>query len=289
MATSASSVWTHCSVRTFPLPFESTKTCHVNTRWPKSQFSKQVRLFCHVDWTKVNIQLVTDFIKTKPDALDYKIKQARKIIRLRESHFTNLHANSSPSFLSLRYCNLKRPLSLSLSVSLSTSVKKSQKLHSLAMALLLSYTSTITPSFTVTSSSSSSSKKPLHFLSIKTPKRQHFPTTPKTTTTAPSPPRVAAPPSVPTASEGSLQEDESDQDYRVDDEFAEESTDSKFSWRDHWYPVSLVEDLDQKMPTAFQLLGRDLVLWFDQNNKEWVAFDDKCPHRLAPLSVSCLC
>ncbi|KAF2300695.1 hypothetical protein GH714_015194 [Hevea brasiliensis] len=62
------------------------------------------------------------------------------------------------------------------------------------------------------------------------------------------------------------------------------SSDSKFSWRDHWYPVSLVEDLDPSLPTPFQLLGRDLVLWFDKASQEWVAFDDKCPHRLAPLS-----
>ncbi|KAI5666434.1 hypothetical protein M9H77_16287 [Catharanthus roseus] len=33
-----------------------------------------------------------------------------------------------------------------------------------------------------------------------------------------------------------------------------------------------------------QLLNRDLVLWFDRSNSQWVAFDDKCPHRLAPLS-----
>lgn len=71
----------------------------------------------------------------------------------------------------------------------------------------------------------------------------------------------------------------------VDEEIGEESSESKFSWRDHWYPVSLLEDLDPQLPTPFQLLGRDLVLWFDKNGQEWVAFDDKCPHRLAPLSV----
>ncbi|XP_021766392.1 pheophorbide a oxygenase, chloroplastic-like [Chenopodium quinoa] len=59
---------------------------------------------------------------------------------------------------------------------------------------------------------------------------------------------------------------------------------SKFTWRDHWYPVSLIEDLDSRVPTPFQLLGRDIVLWFDKLNNQWVAFDDKCPHRLAPLS-----
>lgn len=72
---------------------------------------------------------------------------------------------------------------------------------------------------------------------------------------------------------------------KVDEEIGEESGLSKFSWRDHWYPVSLVEDLDPLLPTPFQLLGRDLVLWNDKNTGQWVAFDDKCPHRLAPLSV----
>jgi Rieske [2Fe-2S] domain len=63
------------------------------------------------------------------------------------------------------------------------------------------------------------------------------------------------------------------------------SSDEKFSWRDHWYPVSLVEDLDPRYPIPFQLLNRDLVIWKDPNSGEWVALDDKCPHRLAPLSV----
>ncbi|WVZ55450.1 hypothetical protein U9M48_006110 [Paspalum notatum var. saurae] len=86
--------------------------------------------------------------------------------------------------------------------------------------------------------------------------------------------RVAAPPSVPgeaaEAAEPSTSEPEAGE---------------KFSWRDHWYPVSLVEDLDPSRPTPFQLLNRDLVIWKDPNSGEWVALDDRCPHRLAPLSV----
>ncbi|KAK2380197.1 protochlorophyllide-dependent translocon component 52, chloroplastic [Trifolium repens] len=70
----------------------------------------------------------------------------------------------------------------------------------------------------------------------------------------------------------------------IDEEFDDESSSSKFSWRDHWYPVSLIEDLDPSLPTPFQLLGREIVLWFDNSKSQWVAFDDKCPHRLAPLS-----
>lgn len=92
---------------------------------------------------------------------------------------------------------------------------------------------------------------------------------------------MAAPPSSPPSSD---QEDWVQVGGDEEEEFGQESSGSKFSWRDHWYPVSLIEDLDPKLPTPFQLLDRELVLWFDKKNNEWVAFDDKCPHRLAPLS-----
>ncbi|XP_021899120.1 pheophorbide a oxygenase, chloroplastic [Carica papaya] len=101
-----------------------------------------------------------------------------------------------------------------------------------------------------------------------------------------SPLRVAAPPSPPTSDQEQVNQDsvEAEENKKVGEEVGEESEGSKFCWRDHWYPVSLVEDLDPRLPTPFQLLGRDLVLWFDKGSRQWVAFDDKCPHRLAPLS-----
>ncbi|KAJ8622794.1 hypothetical protein MRB53_031323 [Persea americana] len=92
-----------------------------------------------------------------------------------------------------------------------------------------------------------------------------------------SPPlRVAATTSTPPPAFEESREEE------VEEEGKEEK--SKFLWRDHWYPVSLVEDLDPNIPTPSQLLGRDIVLWKDPNSSQWVAFDDRCPHRLAPLS-----
>ncbi|KAL9171316.1 hypothetical protein ABFS82_04G201200 [Erythranthe guttata] len=91
--------------------------------------------------------------------------------------------------------------------------------------------------------------------------------------------RVAAPPSNTTTAIS-----EEDQQKSIDPEDSDEQSSSKFSWRDHWYPVSLIEDLDPLYPTPFQLLNRDLVLWFDKSASQWVALDDKCPHRLAPLS-----
>ena len=55
-------------------------------------------------------------------------------------------------------------------------------------------------------------------------------------------------------------------------------------WRQAWYPVAYLDDLDPARPSAFTLLGDDLVLWFDRSAGSWRAFADVCPHRLVPLS-----
>ncbi len=57
-----------------------------------------------------------------------------------------------------------------------------------------------------------------------------------------------------------------------------------FDWQEVWYPVHYVEDLDKTQPTAFTLLGRDLVIWWEAKNNQWRVFEEPCPHRLAPLS-----
>lgn len=64
--------------------------------------------------------------------------------------------------------------------------------------------------------------------------------------------------------------------------FLEQEEDS-FQWTKQWYPVAVVNHLDSSHPHAIQLLGKDLVLWRDGENK-WRCFDDVCPHRLVPLS-----
>ncbi|GAV73168.1 Rieske domain-containing protein/PaO domain-containing protein [Cephalotus follicularis] len=142
------------------------------------------------------------------------------------------------------------------------------------MALLLS-TSSIATSLTARKSLSS-------FLSTRISSFSPITRSPNRTKKL-CPLHVAAPTSQTTPDQEQAKqelEEEEEESYGV----GEEDLDSKFSWRDHWYPVSLVEDLDPALPTPFQLLGRDLVLWFDKNAKQWVALDDKCPHRLAPLS-----
>lgn len=55
-------------------------------------------------------------------------------------------------------------------------------------------------------------------------------------------------------------------------------------WREHWFPVAFLKDLDRDHPTPFTLLGQDLVLWWDRQGGSWRAFEDVCPHRLVPLS-----
>ncbi|GBO56668.1 pheophorbide a oxygenase [Pseudanabaena sp. lw0831] len=57
-----------------------------------------------------------------------------------------------------------------------------------------------------------------------------------------------------------------------------------FDWQEVWYPVFYIEDLDKAKPSKFTLLERDLVIWWDRHTNAWKAFDDRCPHRLVPLS-----
>ena len=59
-----------------------------------------------------------------------------------------------------------------------------------------------------------------------------------------------------------------------------------FSWTAQWYPVSFLEDLDESQPNAFTLLGVKLALYLEKGGDggRWVALEDSCPHRRAPLS-----
>lgn len=58
----------------------------------------------------------------------------------------------------------------------------------------------------------------------------------------------------------------------------------RFDVREAWYPVYYLKDLDKTKLSRFTLLGTDLVIWWDTSEQSWRAFEDKCPHRLAPLS-----
>ena len=56
-----------------------------------------------------------------------------------------------------------------------------------------------------------------------------------------------------------------------------------FQFAKQWYPLAFLSDLYPKQPHPVELLGQRLVLWRDGRG-EWRCFEDKCPHRLAPLS-----
>ena len=56
-----------------------------------------------------------------------------------------------------------------------------------------------------------------------------------------------------------------------------------FNPQEAWYPIYFEDDLDRHKLARFTLLERDLVIWWDRSGT-WRVFEDKCPHRLAPLS-----
>lgn len=62
------------------------------------------------------------------------------------------------------------------------------------------------------------------------------------------------------------------------------SEENHFDVKETWYPLFYIEDLDKLKPTPFTLLEQNLVIWWDKNTQSWCVFEDKCPHRLAPLS-----
>jgi phenylpropionate dioxygenase-like ring-hydroxylating dioxygenase large terminal subunit len=57
-----------------------------------------------------------------------------------------------------------------------------------------------------------------------------------------------------------------------------------FDWNEAWYPLHYTRDLDKSQPKTFTLLNQDLVIWWDKAAACWRVFEDKCPHRLVPLS-----
>jgi phenylpropionate dioxygenase-like ring-hydroxylating dioxygenase large terminal subunit len=59
---------------------------------------------------------------------------------------------------------------------------------------------------------------------------------------------------------------------------------TRFDCKEAWYPVHYLSDLDRSKLTRFTLLDQDLVIWWDRQAGCWRAFEDQCPHRLAPLS-----
>lgn len=63
-----------------------------------------------------------------------------------------------------------------------------------------------------------------------------------------------------------------------------DSDPERFDVHEVWYPVYYLADLDRSQLATFKLLEQDIVIWWDKTAQSWRAFEDKCPHRLAPLS-----
>ena len=59
---------------------------------------------------------------------------------------------------------------------------------------------------------------------------------------------------------------------------------TQFDPHEAWYPIFFVDDLDRSKLSRFTLLDVDLVVWWDKLADTWQVFEDRCPHRLAPLS-----
>lgn len=53
--------------------------------------------------------------------------------------------------------------------------------------------------------------------------------------------------------------------------------------RNAWYVAAWVQDLEAGKPAALSILGEPIVLW--RSGERLVAFEDRCVHRLAPLSL----
>src|SRR5919109_798015 len=52
---------------------------------------------------------------------------------------------------------------------------------------------------------------------------------------------------------------------------------------EYWYPVTTAAELRRKKRQKLKILGKDLVLFYEQNR--FYALADKCPHRGVPLSL----
>ncbi len=59
---------------------------------------------------------------------------------------------------------------------------------------------------------------------------------------------------------------------------------NQFDWKEVWYPVAYLRDLDRTQLTSVTVLEDDLVIWWDRHSESWCVFKDHCPHRLVPLS-----
>eukprot|EP00898_Chlorokybus_atmophyticus_P005162 jgi/Chlat1/5647/Chrsp369S05411 len=57
-----------------------------------------------------------------------------------------------------------------------------------------------------------------------------------------------------------------------------------YHWNEQWYPVAFARDFDKKRPLAVTMFDVQYALFYDGKRGEFMCVEDRCPHRLAPLS-----
>eukprot|EP00210_Caulerpa_lentillifera_P001759 g1689.t1 len=63
----------------------------------------------------------------------------------------------------------------------------------------------------------------------------------------------------------------------------DDHAEKKFNWFKNWWAVQVVDDLETDRPNKIQLLNKHYIVWKGHSG-DWIAMDDECPHRMAPLS-----
>eukprot|EP00210_Caulerpa_lentillifera_P006829 g6528.t1 len=76
---------------------------------------------------------------------------------------------------------------------------------------------------------------------------------------------------------------EENKDEREESEVEAEPIKEKFNWFKNWWAVQVVDNLHTDRPNKAKLLNKDIIVWKSHSGK-WIAMDDECPHRMAPLS-----
>eukprot|EP00798_Chlamydomonas_sp_ICE-L_P010193 gene10193-8104_t len=66
-------------------------------------------------------------------------------------------------------------------------------------------------------------------------------------------------------------------------EAAQAADSAPFIWARQWWPVSPTNFLHEDKPNAATIIRKDLVIWHSKE-QGWAVMEDRCPHRLAPLS-----
>jgi len=57
-----------------------------------------------------------------------------------------------------------------------------------------------------------------------------------------------------------------------------------YDWLRNWYPVNVLDTMDQNCDHRFQLLGLNLIAGYDADRSSWIVADDLAPPRSKPLT-----